>query len=258
VGVYIGGNGADPQSGIEVYNNWIEDCGDAIEINNETGTGAITDIGIFNNVAVNCEKGFLAAVQGPAYTATYRLVNNTFYNMSVLGIGDSGNRNTRTGCVWRNNIVVVSDAGAYVASYHDYRAGGIEIDHNLYYSLSRSYNAVHTYGTGYVIDQDPRFFGSGDYRLAPDSPARDAGSVTSAPATDFLGNSRALADRVDIGAFAYVAPQPVATPPASEEAMTGVSGRLVSGIVVALLVVMFLMRALAAYLSIGPSQITLR
>jgi hypothetical protein len=258
VGVYIGGNGADPQSGIEVYNNWIEDCGDAIEINNETGTGAITDIGIFNNVVVNCEKGFLAAVQGPAYTATYRLVNNTFYNMSVLGIGDSGNHYTRTGCVWRNNIVVVSDAGAYVARYHDYRAGGIEIEHNLYYSLSRSYNTVHTYGTGYIIDQDPLFFGSGDYRLAPASPARDAGSVTSAPATDFLGNSRDQADRVDIGAYVYIAPQQIATAPPPEVATPGVSGRLVSGIVVALLVVIFLMRALAAYLSGEDSRITSR
>ncbi len=61
-------------------------------------------------------------------------------------------------------------------------------------------------GPGMIFDQDPLFVNpdSGDFRLLPCSPARDAGSVaflTDQDTLDFDGMPRIAADSVDMGAF---------------------------------------------------------
>lgn len=55
-----------------------------------------------------------------------------------------------------------------------------------------------------TVIADPRFAGAGDVRLAPDSPAIDAGAAELVPVdltTDFAGNPRRVGGGVDLGAF---------------------------------------------------------
>lgn len=60
-------------------------------------------------------------------------------------------------------------------------------------------------GAGMLFATDPLFMGPDDPRLQPASPAIDAGTNTGAPATDLLGNPRALtaADPADMGAYEF-------------------------------------------------------
>src|SRR5690606_27922041 len=73
-------------------------------------------------------------------------------------------------------------------------------------------------------------FGARDFRLLPDSPAIDAGTATDAPATDFLGNARPIAEGIDIGAF-EMGPVTYVTPvvrSSSSVAVTASSNQVVS------------------------------
>jgi hypothetical protein len=203
VGIYIDGYGS-AISNIDIYSNWITGSAtcDGIEISNETGIQPITDINIYNNVVVSCLKGFLAPTGG-GHSAQYTLVNNTFYDMDELGIGDSGNHSTRSG-LWRNNIIVAKDSATLIMEYNDYAAGGVTIDYNLTYSLSGTYSAGNEYGTS-AVQANPVFVTAGtDFRLQSSSPARDTGTATGAPTTDYAGTSRPQGLAFDLGSYEYV------------------------------------------------------
>jgi len=196
--IYIGGWSA-PQSNIAVYNNLIHDGGIAFGIDNETGTEALTDIDFYNNLAYNITKGFLAAAMSN-YDTTFRLINNTFYNISVLGIGSSLPAINHIDCVMRNNIVVGTNATTILGAWNT--GDGLTVDHNLWFSLSGTYYGSNKYGTDYVLDENPLLTNPPtDFSIPYDSPARNAGSATSAPATDYAGTARPQDTLFDMGAY---------------------------------------------------------
>ena len=161
-------------------------------------------------------------VMAYSFTKTFRLINNTFYNNHKEEIVILDTAAFNTNCVIRNNIIVGSTTDSWGIRYADYATGGITVDHNLYYLLEGTWNSTNILGSNAVMS-DPLFvsppyptpsssWSTGDlvsvvssgllaisFKLRSGSPAINAGSLTSAPSTDFDGTTRGLL--VDIGAY---------------------------------------------------------
>jgi hypothetical protein len=206
VGIYVDGFD-QTQSNISVYNNKVDGWGLGIGGGCETGGYAQLGIHYYSNLVYDNTVGFSATQYGPAYDRTFTCVNNTFVG-NAFSIAVDGPAVNNINCVVRNNISVVDSDEQVHIFVQDYDEGGVTVDHNLYYSLDRTYNRLHTYGSNYLLDQNPLFAGTGDYRLRSTSPARDRGSSAAAPSTDILGNARPQGGAYDIGAYEYTATTP--------------------------------------------------
>jgi MYXO-CTERM domain-containing protein len=119
----------------------------------------------------------------------------------IVGAGDSPGTGYADGFLVANNIVVYNPIGIY-----EYGATGLDNRYiaNLVYENESDVilqNGLVAEGT---VSADPLFVdwqidGSGDYRLAPGSPAIDVGTIEGAPGTDIDGVPRPQGDGIDIG-----------------------------------------------------------
>ena len=132
-----------------------------------------------------------------------KLVNNTIVleRGPAIFLATSGNRVV-------NNIL--KTAGLYVVS-----EAAVDLDHNAFSGgrawriEGRSYSmAAELRDAGYErqgIEAAPQFrdAAAGDYRLAPGSPLRDAGTDVGAPDHDLAGNPRPQGSGIDLGAYEH-------------------------------------------------------
>ena len=173
-----------------------------------------------NNVVTNnIVSGVAAAAIQQWHGATSStIVNNTVFNSKIgilLGQGDSGATST-------------GSANNYVANniVHDHRVYGIVETGKMGGNNRYANNLVNASGTNWRVSGavsasmtgNPMFVsyqanGAGNYQVQSSSPSIDKGTTASAPAADFLSNSRA-GSAIDLGAYKYGAatPPPPSTP----------------------------------------------
>jgi len=188
-------HGDGDAAGIIYSHGLIENC--MIQNNDVYGikycNGTIRNCVISGNNSVRPSQGNTPPGSGLHYC------NATIANCTVVGNRDGGlyrcqNRTIRNCIIWGNNGGQIEDSSSV-----------------LTYSLIQGGAA----GTGNIA-LDPRFsiagyqnaclWVDGDYRLAPDSPAIDAGDPAFVPAADerdLDGGPRVINGRVDMGAYEY-------------------------------------------------------
>jgi hypothetical protein len=216
-GIYIGGSSLRTESGgVDVYNNYVHGCywpthnlGLGLTIGFETvQNGVLTDVDFYNNIVTGNYIGFYDDLMGTNnFYVTFRLINNTFHDNHSYEIYIKKTAAYHVNCVVRNNIIYSTTNGAYGVLYADYASGGVTIDHNLFYNSGGSWAANNRLGTDYVTG-DPLFVDStpdsaADYAIQSGSPAKDAGSSTSAPDDDYIGTARPQGESDDIGAYEW-------------------------------------------------------
>jgi len=108
-------------------------------------------------------------------------------------------------CVVRNNLIVGSSINTRMLV--NQATSGVTIDYNLFYDAAGYYPEGYdnvTYGTNY-IKANPLLVGpdTGNFTVAPGSPAIDTGSPSLVPTSDFAGTPRPQGTGPDIGAYEY-------------------------------------------------------
>jgi hypothetical protein len=200
VGIYVDGFHYKAHD-IDIYNNYCHDWSStAIGVGAESG-GSSSDINIYNNIVTGAWNGIALIDYGSDPKTNINLLNNTIYDCrNGIWCEAGGNYNT---CVIRNNLIYAT-AKASVHSIDCEDSADFSIDHNLHYDGNGDHSWISGQDAGVdVINADPLFInpGSSNFRLQTNSPARNAGSLTLAPGTDFKGNSRGA--NIDIGAYEY-------------------------------------------------------
>jgi hypothetical protein len=207
VAIYIDGASAD------AYNNYIHgaDIDVGIQLDNEIEPLTHMDSNLYNNIIAGVGTGFKVQIpnlhnDGTA-DYTFEFINNTIYDSygsdaaPVCMYGASANY---TSCIIRNNIIMSIEAGSINLLYCQNTPSGITIDHNLFYNTGGSTVATNK-GTNYLetnpLMTDPT---GSNFTLSSSSPARDTGSSTDAPTTDYAGYARPSGSGYDIGAYEYV------------------------------------------------------
>jgi Right handed beta helix region len=148
-------------------------------------SGKCTDGRITNNLVYGvCDFGIHAFHRPESWT----VANNT-----VVGCG-RGILTAKNFKV-RNNISYNN-----LSDNYDVRGSGNQLSNNIAFGTGGGSGI-----TG-VTRVDPKLVkpvitGSGDFTLRPDSPARNAGTATGAPATDIIGTSRPQGPSYDMGAY---------------------------------------------------------
>ena len=145
----------------------------------------ITNCMIINNFADNNGGGLYSSSPD-----TFHIINCTFSGNEALLYGggiycDSVYPMDVTNTIlWMNTPteIYITSTGDFTITYSDIMGGWT--------------------GAG-NIDSDPLCKGGGDYHLSKGSPCIDTGSSTSAPSTDFEGDSRPLGTGYDMGADEY-------------------------------------------------------
>ena len=137
------------------------------------------------------------------------IVNNTVFNCYggiIVGAGDSPGGVTADNTLVANNIVYknvaygIDEYGA--TGTHNRYMNNLVTGNPTEISLQNGLSATST------VSADPQFTnyqanGTGDYHLKSTSPAINAGTSTSAPATDFSGGARPTGGAFDIGAYEF-------------------------------------------------------
>ena len=201
-----GGSGINVNgTNCEVIGNYVHHCGPpgcgyvhGIYFLKDTGLAA-------NNISFK-NGGFGIQLWHDPKNIT--IVNNTIFNNDTGGIVIGNNVSSADYCTVRNNIIAYNGYGLDEES----NTGIHNIyDHNLMYGNTsfafRLQNGLVATGT---VSADPLFVNytgdtDGDYHLQAGSPARNAGTSSNAPSTDYEGNSRPQESYYDIGALEYFA-----------------------------------------------------
>lgn len=208
VGFYVDAQ-AQSTHDIDVYGNLSHDgVEDGFAVASEVA-GLLENVRLFNNVAFsNGWNGFLVS---DCCVASHPIVNVLFANNTAYDNGRSGwggglnvQNPQALGVVLRNNVAsanltfqIVIPAGSTPEK--------VVVDHNLIHLFRGDTEEVR--GDAYV-EGDPLFVNAAgaDFHLQAGSPAIDAGSAVSAPATDFDGVARPQGAGFDIGAFERASP----------------------------------------------------
>lgn len=206
-GIYVDCAGS-ATSNISIYNNYVHDCdSEGISISDEAGVANLTNISIYNNILSGNHRGF-ALYQVGTETFDFTFINNTLYNNGGAGLTEVWLNTTHDhliNCAVRNNIIFSIVAGDYGIQYDDYAAGGCTIEYNLIYNSGGAWHAGNVLGTNY-IESDPLLVSpTTDFSIPVSSPAKDTGTDTDAPATDYDGTARPFNLHYDIGAYEYSA-----------------------------------------------------
>jgi hypothetical protein len=137
------------------------------------------------------------------------IANNTVFANGGYGIiyGGGDYVNLTSPCDYMtvtNNIVYGNPTG--IRELGDIGSHNV-VSTNLCYANGTDYLLSVSSHSG-DVHADPVFVnyqadGSGNYRLQTSSPAKDAGLITYAPATDYDGIARPVGSACDIGAFEY-------------------------------------------------------
>ena len=201
VGIYIDGFNRS-QSNIDVYSNKVHNCRTGMGLAAELGNYSMMNINFYNNIVYQNNSGFSI---WPSYefNKTFTMINNTFYNNTNYAISVSNPARYNVNCVIRNNILVGQNSSVKLLNYPDYANGGITIDHNLFYSPG-GYSSSNRYGTNYIRENPLLVNPPYDFRISDLSPAKNEGSASLAPSTDYTGASRPQGGAYDIGAYEYV------------------------------------------------------
>jgi len=205
-----------------VYHNWLHDSAEAsargIAIAAESTGGNIHDIDIFNNFIDDMGAEGIDIAHYSVGPVNNIIINSNTINrggqVSSWGGGFRCGYASATNVHFRNNIV--SNSLNYQIRVDG--SCGATVTNNLIYSYL-GYSGE-TRGT-YYVEGNPQFTGTGEppFRLTSGSPARDAGTATEAPTTDYFGIARPQGSGYDIGAAEFEGsvptptPQPTTTPP---------------------------------------------
>jgi predicted outer membrane repeat protein len=185
---------------------------------NETATAGNVEVtsSLFSkNVAFANGGGMYAWSTDTAGVATTVFEHCTFVGNSaflnggaLLFNGVRGEHEIRNAILWGNGALAGGPEIAYAGDCNDCadpgaEANGIRVEHSI---VGGGLDAVHAVVTpprmlgGGPLTFDPLFALADDFRLAPDSPAIDAGAMT-AIAEDLDGRARDLGTAPDLGAY---------------------------------------------------------
>ena len=218
-GIYIDAQGIASHD-IQIYSNKVHDIplGYGVSIADELGNTAIYNVNVYNNVIYNC--GFDAFIitqrNSETFTNIY-FVNNTLYNTTYYGAAYSicnmygVTPANMSNCVIRNNIGYSTNGNAVTVLDHQgcYAAGKLIVDHNLWYNPAGWYmDSACIKGTNFV-EGNPQFVSiPANLSLQSGSPAKDTGSATNAPSSDYAGTARPQGAGYDIGAYESTSTSP--------------------------------------------------
>ncbi|MCY7350129.1 MAG: hypothetical protein LH606_05620, partial [Cytophagaceae bacterium] len=141
------------------------------------------------------------------YSGTVTLLNSTLTNNQTATRGGGISIQNNTGSVSSKNTILWNNTAttANTNSIANGNGGSATVGYSLLQEAACPANV--TCGAGMIYNQDPRFVNpaSGNFQLAPCSPAINAGTNAGAPGTDLLGNSRPLtvANPADLGAYEF-------------------------------------------------------
>ena len=219
--LYIDAAGVDITN-IDVYGNYYHSgassTGTFSDVGCENTPASVTDINFFNNIyyrTVPSTDSATLVVGGEAggFTAlNFTFINNTIYTSAGSGwtdviFGDAtGNY---SGCVVSNNILVMSSTSCLGMKWKYWANGGVTITNNLLYCLSGALYSESkatdwiTWGANSVLANPLLVNPPSNFSLTSNSPAINAGSATSAPGTDYIGNARTTIP--SIGAYEQLA-----------------------------------------------------
>jgi len=176
-----------------IYGNTITESGGGMQVySSGSSVFNIVNNTITGNTSTNGVGGLLLTSSG---TDSWNLFNNIFWG------------NTGTGLIGKD--VSINQTPALLNfKYNNYA------QFNSTTSVNSFANAYHFSNN---ISADPQFInvGSGNYQLNPNSPAINAGYVDapSVSTLDLMGALRISGGLPDLGAYEYIAPTPVSTPP---------------------------------------------
>jgi hypothetical protein len=160
---------------------------------------------IASNIVINAGYG----IQSWHAASHVTVVGNTLINnlrAITIGAGDAPGGRTNDYSLVQNNVIYRSQDVAIAETgntgLHNRYLDNLVFGGNTKIDLNHGLQATGT------IYSDPRFVNatgaaSGDYRLRPDSPARNAGLGLAGVKTDFVGSSRPEAGSTDLGACVF-------------------------------------------------------
>ncbi len=198
------------------------------------GTGIMVTGNTVYNIGPADVSSYL--VHGIYMATSGQVVNNLVYQ--VVGDGISTWHDATSLKIVNNTVFQARSAGILIGAGDHYKAKAphdhSQVANNILYDNTKGIeesgavgtNNAYTHNLVYgnrtdwrlgpgkpvaTVSADPKFVnyvrtGGGDYRLAPGSPAIDAGVGTEAPAIDLDGVSRPQNKSVDIGAYERAAP----------------------------------------------------
>lgn len=186
---------------VAVYNNVVHQCMHGIGISAEN-RGHIYNIRVFNNLIYNNSyEGISLYSWGGEKSGDkddIHIYNNTIYNNGAHGI-NLGDKENHSDIKVYNNISYMNGREV-VNRFADY-SDGRDLPTNFEKGKAQNIDAKNN-----LIGEDPKFrnFEFGDFSLAGDSPAIDAGTgVELDHDKDVLGSERVKGEVIDIGAFEF-------------------------------------------------------
>jgi hypothetical protein len=207
--IYLDGGGRNRADHNIAYGFQVQ--GKGYQLNVETAGHTANDITFDHNIAYDCDFGISLDVQGGDYIANVKVLNNTFYQMSFVGLYyNSTTQGKLLGTNEIRNNIFVSSADNDI---RDDTTGNASIAASV---ISHNYfvtsNPSETQGSNAVVAASPLFTNAAaaNFGLQPTSPCRDAGTVIQGITDGFVGSAP------DIGALEYGAvsgpPRPVTHP----------------------------------------------